>query len=158
MSELIMGLAGIPLKDLTDKELNNLVNSCIDELNIRELDSQKLDISVGDCFIDNTKQHRKGIYIIKKIDKRNCYTIIEGMRYTIEYDNLDIIGGERFALKTDILKNLQKLENFDCSKFESELNDIKTTLIIQWNKYIDALNKQIGCEIKHFNELNYIKA
>ena len=147
-----MGLIGIPLKDLTNEELSKLVNSCVVELNTRELENQKLDVNVGDVYIDNRKEHRKGIYIIKKVDKRKCYTTIEGMRYTIEYDNLDIIGGERFVLKTDILGNLQKLENFNIEVFENEMKYIGKLLKNQWNEYIDVLRERTSIELK-WNEL-----
>ena len=150
--KLTMGLIGIPLKDLTNEELSKLVNSCVVELNTRELENQKLDVNVGDVYIDNRKEHRKGIYIIKKVDKRKCYTTIEGMRYTIEYDNLDIIGGERFVLKTDILGNLQKLENFNIEVFENEMKYIGKLLKNQWNEYIDVLRERTSIELK-WNEL-----
>lgn len=148
MSESILGLTGTPLKDLTNEELNTLANSCIYELNIRVLENQKIDVNVGDCFIDNTKEHRKAIYIIKKIDKRKCYTIIEGMHYTIEYDSLDIIGGEYFALKTDILSRLDKLEGFDHKLFENGYKDLEKSLILQWNGYIDNLCNETGIILK----------
>ena len=151
MSESIMGLTGIPLKDLTNEELNKLINSCIVELNTRELENQNLDVNVGDCFIDNTKEHRKGIYIIEKVDKRRCHTIIEGMHYTIEYDSLDIIGGEYFALKTDILSRLDKLEGFDHKLFENGYKDLEKSLILQLNGYIDNLCNETGIILKNKN-------
>lgn len=149
----IMGIYGVKLTDVeltnfTNNELQELVEKIINELNTRELENQKLDVNVGDCFIDNTKEHRKGIYIIKKIDKRNCYTIVEGTRYTIEYDNLDIIGGEHFAVKTDFLSGLDKLEGFDHKLFENGYQDLKSSLLLQWNGYMDNLCEETGIILK----------
>lgn len=149
----IMGIYGVKLTDVeltnfTNDDLRELVDKIVNELNTREIQESNIDVKIGDCFIDNTKEHRKGIYIIKKIDKRNCYTIIEGMRYTIEYDNLDIIGGERFALKTDILSGLDKLEGFDYKLFENGYKDLEKSLLLQWNGYIDNLCEETGIILK----------
>lgn len=149
----IMGIYGVKLTDVeltnfTNDDLRELVDKIVNELNTREIQESNIDVKIGDCFIDNTKEHRKGIYIIKKIDKRNCYTIIEGMRYTIEYDNLDIIGGERFSLKTDILSGLDKLEGFDYKLFENGYKDLEKSLLLQWNGYIDNLCEETGIILK----------
>lgn len=158
---LAMGITGVPLNKLdcrrysefTNEELNKIINAALAELNAREYENLKIDVNINDAYIDNRYEHRKALYIIKSIDKRTCFTIISGMRYSIEYNSLCNITGEKFSLKTDILKNLQKLENFDASTFESEINDINLSLNTQWNAYIDNLKEQNNFKITPMQEL-----
>lgn len=154
---LIMGITGVPLNKLdfrgysefTNEELNKIINAAWAELNEREYENLKNNVNVGDVYIDSRYEHRKRktLYVIKSVDKRNCFIIISGMRYNIEYNSLCNIAGEKFSMKTDILENLQKLENFDASKFESEINDINLSLNAQWNAYIDNLKEQNDFEL-----------
>ena len=151
--KLVMGIMGTKLNEMdfskfTIEELSKIINSCVIELNAREEDNKKIDVNVGDCFINNRKDWRKEIYIIKEVDKRKHYTTISGICYTIEYDNLDIVGGEPFLLKTDNIKHLEKMENFDGNAFELEIKNINSLLINQWNEYIDGLRERTGIELK----------
>lgn len=156
---LVMGITGVSLNKLdfrgyskfTNEELNTIINAALAELNAREY--EKFDVNAGDAYIDNRYEHRKAIYVIKDVDKRKCFTIISGMCYNIEYNSLCNIAGEKFSLKTDILKNLQKLENFDTAAFESEINDMNLSLNIQWNGYIDNLKEQNNFKLTARKEL-----
>jgi hypothetical protein len=149
----IMGIYGVKLTDveltnLTDDELQELVEKIINELNIRKIQESNSDVKIGDCFIDNTKNHRKTIYVINNIDKRHGFTTIKGEQYTIEYDRLDIIGPAQFSLKTDILSRLDKLEGFDYKLFENGYKDLEKSLLLQWNGYIDNLCEKTGIILK----------
>lgn len=149
----IMGIYGVKLTDVeltnfTNNDLQELVEKIVNELNTREIQGSNVDVKIGDCFIDNTKNHRKSIYVINNIDKRQGFTIIKGEQYTIEYDQLDIIGPKQFSLKTDILSRLDKLGGFDYKLFENGYNDLKNSLILQWNGYIDNLCEETGIILK----------
>jgi hypothetical protein len=140
----IMGIYGVKLTDVeltnfTNDDLQELVEKIVNELNTREIQGSNVDVKIGDCFIDNTKNHRKTIYVINNIDKRHGFTLIKGEQYTIEYDRLDIIGPAQFSLKTDILSRLDKLEGFDYKLFENGYKDLEKSLLLQWNGYIDNL-------------------
>lgn len=149
----IMGIYGVKLTDVeltnfTNDDLQELVEKIINELNIRVIQESNVDVKIGDCFIDNTKNHRKTIYVINNIDKRQGFTIIKGEQYTIEYDRLDIIGPAQFSLKTDILSRLDKLEGFDYKLFENGYKDLEKSLLLQWNGYIDNLCEETGINLK----------
>ena len=150
---LIMGIYGVKLTDVeltnfTTNDLQELVKKIVNELNSRELGNQKIDVNVGDCFIDNTKEHRKTIYVINNIDKIQDFTIIKGEQYIIEYDRLDIIGPTQFSVKTDFLSELDKLEGFDCKLLENGYKDLEKSLRLQWNGYIDNLCENTGIILK----------
>lgn len=149
----IMGIYGVKLTDVeltnfTNNDLQELVDKIVNELNTREIHGSNIDVKIGDCFIDNTKEHRKVIYVINNIDKRQGFTIIKGEQYTIEYDQLDIIGPKQFSLKTDILSGLDKLEGFDYKLFENGYKDLEKSLLLQWNGYIDNLCEETGIILK----------
>lgn len=149
----IMGIYGVKLTDVeltnfTNDDLQELVDKIVNELNTREIQGSNVDVKIGDCFIDNTKNHRKTIYVINNIDKRHGFTLIKGEQYTIEYDRLDIIGPAQFSLKTDILSRLDKLEGFDYKLFENGYKDLEKSLLLQWNGYIDNLCEETGINLK----------
>lgn len=149
----IMGIYGVKLTDVeltnfTYNDLQELVEKIVNELNAREIQGSNVDVKIGDCFIDNTKNHRKIIYVINNIDKRQGFTLIKGEQYTIEYDRLDIIGPAQFSLKTDILSRLDKLEGFDYKLFENGYKDLEKSLLLQWNGYIDNLCEETGIILK----------
>lgn len=149
----IMGIYGVKLTDVeltnfTYNDLQELVEKIVNELNTREIQGSNVDVKIGDCFIDNTKNHRKIIYVINNIDKRQGFTLIKGEQYTIEYDRLDIIGPAQFSLKTDILSRLDKLEGFDYKLFENGYKDLEKSLLLQWNGYIDNLCEETGINLK----------
>lgn len=149
----IMGIYGVKLTDVeltnfTNDDLQELVDKIVNELNAREIQGSNVDVKIGDCFIDNTKNHRKTIYVINNIDKRQGFTLIKGEQYTIEYDRLDIIGPAQFSLKTDILSRLDKLEGFDYKLFENGYKDLEKSLLLQWNGYIDNLCEETGINLK----------
>lgn len=150
---LVMGIYGVKLTDveltnLTNDDLQELVEKIIIELNIRKMQESNIDVKIGDCFIDNTKNHRKTIYVINNIDKRHGFATIKGEQYTIEYDRLDVIGPAQFSLKTDVLSRLDKLEGFDHKLFENGYQDLKSSLLLQWNGYIDNLCEETGIILK----------
>lgn len=152
-NSLIMGIYGVKLTDVeltnfTNNDLQELVEKIVNELNTREMQGSNVDVKIGDCFIDNTKEHRKTIYVINNIDKRQGFTIIKGEQYTIEYDCLDVIGPAQFSLKTDVLSRLDKLEGFDHKLFENGYQDLKSSLLLQWNGYIDNLCDETGIILK----------
>lgn len=158
---LVMGITGVPLNKLdcrgysafTNEELSMIINAALAELNAREYENLNIDVNVGDAYIDNRYEHRKTLYVIKSVDRRKCFTIISGMCYNLEYNSLCNIAGEKFSLKTDILKNLHKLENFDVASFESEINDMNLSLNLQWNGYIDNFKEQNNLKLTTRQEL-----
>jgi hypothetical protein len=152
---LVMGIYGVKLTDveltnLTNNDLQEIAEKIVNELNTREIQGTNVGVKIGDCFIDNAKNHRKTIYVINNIDKRNGFTIIKGEQYTIEYDQLDIIGHAQFSLKSDILSRLDKLEGFDYKLFENGYKDLEKSLLLQWNGYIDNLCEKTGIILKKY--------